>query len=163
MGDDFQMDTNYPIVQLTATDGSGKVYYAKTTNWTNTLIQAGATPTSAKFTLPAGLPAGTYSLRTIANGISSAPVTFDNVPLTISSTTPAANATVTTSPTSYVVQFSAAIDPHDSPSGRSYGQRHFGHGRGAERGRQDGDVYLLDQSDYCAGNPDCRDGGWRGL
>jgi hypothetical protein len=73
-GDDAEMSTNYPIVQLQ--DSSGKVYYARTTNWDNTGVQTGATVEHVTFTLPVGLPNGTYNLFTIANGIASNPVSF---------------------------------------------------------------------------------------
>ncbi len=39
-------------------------------------MATGSTPVSTDFTLPAGLPLGTYSLTVVANGISSAPVSF---------------------------------------------------------------------------------------
>jgi uncharacterized repeat protein (TIGR01451 family) len=75
-GDDFGIATNYPIVQLTATDGSGHVYYAKTTNWSSTGVATGNTPVTTNFTLPAYMPYGTYSLSVIVNGIASTPVSF---------------------------------------------------------------------------------------
>ena len=72
MGDDFQMATNYPIVQLTL--GTNK-YYARTTNWSLTGVQTGSTPETVIVTLPAGLAANTsYNLSVIANGIPSAAV-----------------------------------------------------------------------------------------
>jgi hypothetical protein len=74
-GDDWQMATNYPIIRLTT---GTKVYYARTFNWSSTNVQTGTTPDSTLFTLPAGLPYGTYSLVVTANGISSNPVTFVN-------------------------------------------------------------------------------------
>jgi len=72
-GDDKQMDSNYPIVQLV--NGSNK-YFAKTFCWPPGKVQTGTTVLSTKFTLPAGLPSGTYSLYVIANGISSAAYSF---------------------------------------------------------------------------------------
>ena len=75
-GDDAEMSSNYPIVQLT--DPSGNVFYARTTGWSYTGISAAGdtTPQSTLFTPPAGLPADDYSLVVIANGIPSAPVDF---------------------------------------------------------------------------------------
>ncbi len=73
-GDDGQMATDYPIVRLT--DGSGKVYYARTYNWSSTTIQTGSTPVSTYFKVPQDLPSGGYSLVVVANGIASDPVTF---------------------------------------------------------------------------------------
>jgi hypothetical protein len=72
-GDDWQMATNYPIVRLTA---GTRVYYARTFNWNHTGVQTGTLADTAEFTLPSGLPKGTYSLEVIANGISSNPITF---------------------------------------------------------------------------------------
>ena len=72
-GDDWQMATNYPIVRLT--QGSN-VYYARSFDWNSTGVQTGSLPDTAQFILPAGLPAGSYSLQVIANGNASAPVPF---------------------------------------------------------------------------------------
>jgi hypothetical protein len=91
-GDDAEMDTNYPIVELT--DGSGKVYFAKTTNWSTTRVQTGSTAETVNFTLPSGLPNGTYSLTVSASGITSAAFSF--------------TVGATTSPTYTVGEFSGA-------------------------------------------------------
>jgi streptogramin lyase len=72
-GDDAQMDSNYPIVQLT--DASNHVYYARTYNWSSTGVATGAAPEVTKFKPPAGLNAVT--VRVIANGIASDPFTFN--------------------------------------------------------------------------------------
>jgi hypothetical protein len=73
-GDDWQMNSNYPIVRLT--DAAGNVYYARTFNWGSTSVMTGTTPETTEFRLPTGLVAGTYSLVVVANGNSSAPVSF---------------------------------------------------------------------------------------
>ena len=73
-GDDAEMSSNYPIVQLR--DSGGHVYYARTSNWNNTGVATGSTPVTTKFTPPASLPGGTYTLNVIANGIASANVNF---------------------------------------------------------------------------------------
>ncbi len=91
-----EMETNYPIVELSATDGSGHVYFARTTNWSGTGVATGSTPESTDFTLPAGLPLGTYSLTVVANGIASAPVSFtggytNEADLAVTNTGPATN------------------------------------------------------------------------
>jgi hypothetical protein len=72
-GDDAEMSTNYPIVQLV--DSAGNVFYARTFNW-SPAVATGDSPVSTDFTLPAGLPGGTYSLFVIANGIASDPFEF---------------------------------------------------------------------------------------
>src|SRR5439155_4489157 len=58
-GDDAQMDSNYPLVRLT--DGNGNVYYARTYNWSSTGVKTGCKLITTEFTLPAGLPSGSYS------------------------------------------------------------------------------------------------------
>ncbi len=73
-GDDAEMASNYPIVQLT--DRRGNVFYARTYNWDNTGVATGDVTVSTQFTLPADIPAGRYALRVIANGIASDPVEF---------------------------------------------------------------------------------------
>ncbi len=72
-GDDWQMNTNYPIVKLT---NGANAYYARTYNWSSTGVRTGATPVTTDFTLPAGLPNATYQMVVIANGIQSDPITF---------------------------------------------------------------------------------------
>jgi len=55
----------------------GKVWYAKTTNWNRIgAVMTDSLPDTAYFTLPAGMPNGTYSLVLSANGFSSSPTTF---------------------------------------------------------------------------------------
>ncbi len=68
-GDDNEMASNYPIVQLT--DSSGNVFYARTFDWSSTGVATGSTPQTVMFTLPAGRNPGIYGLRVIANGIAS--------------------------------------------------------------------------------------------
>ena len=73
-GDDWQMNSNYPIVRLT--DAAGNVHYARTFNWSSTGVMTGNTLVTTEFRLPSGLPAGTYLLVVVANGNSSVPVSF---------------------------------------------------------------------------------------
>ena len=80
-GDDAEMDTNYPIIQLTATDGSGHVYYARSYNWTPGVATGSATVTT-QFELPSGLPQANYDLRVVASGIASDPVAFSTITAT---------------------------------------------------------------------------------
>ena len=83
-GDDWQMSTNYPIISLT--NGSN-VYYCRTFNWNSTGVRRGSLADNCQFTLPAGLPIGTYSLVVTANGIASDPVSFTPVPYLTSTLT----------------------------------------------------------------------------
>ncbi len=72
-GDDWQNASNYPIVRLT--NSAGKVYYCRTTNWSSSAIQ-NPDPVTVKFTLPSGLPSGTYTLQAVANGNASGGTVF---------------------------------------------------------------------------------------
>jgi len=72
-GDDWQMETNYPIVRLT---NGTKVYYARTTNWNRVgAVQTDSLEDTVQFALPS-MPGGTYSLVVVANGFASNPVLF---------------------------------------------------------------------------------------
>jgi hypothetical protein len=73
-GDDAEMSTNYPIVRLT--DSSNHVFYARTFGWSSDAVATGTAPGSTNFALPAGLPAGIYSVSVVANGIASPPVSL---------------------------------------------------------------------------------------
>jgi uncharacterized repeat protein (TIGR01451 family) len=73
-GDLAQMDSNYPIVELK--NAAGKVYFARTFNWSSTGVATGSTPVTTQFSLPAWMPLGTYQLTVTANGIASDPVAF---------------------------------------------------------------------------------------
>jgi hypothetical protein len=70
-GDDAQMNSNYPIIRMTA--GNGRVYFARSFNWSSTGVMTGTNLVTTEFAVPAGLPVGTYSVVVVANGISSAP------------------------------------------------------------------------------------------
>ena len=69
-GDDAQMATNYPIVQITDTI-SNAVYYLQTQDF-STLGVAVAGNQTCSVTVPSTTPPGAYSLIVIANGIPSA-------------------------------------------------------------------------------------------
>lgn len=79
-GDDWQNATNFPLVRLTS---GTNVYYARTTNWNSTGVMRGALPDTAQFTLPAGLPIGTYSVVVVVNGNPSDPTTLTTGPANI--------------------------------------------------------------------------------
>jgi hypothetical protein len=73
-GDDAEMDSNYPIVQLL--DQSGHLYDARTFDWSSTGVATGSTVVSTQFALPPGFLPGSYALSVVANGIASNPVKF---------------------------------------------------------------------------------------
>ncbi|HEV3155182.1 MAG TPA: hypothetical protein VGZ02_15340 [Candidatus Baltobacteraceae bacterium] len=76
-GDDAQMATNYPLVQITMT-ASKHVYYARTHGHSFMGVASQAT-VSTNFDVPASIETGAATLVVIANGIKSAPtsVTID--------------------------------------------------------------------------------------
>lgn len=75
-GDDVSNSTNYPIVQLKSLSGTD--YFAYTSGWTPSVSAAGDTTSqSVQFTLPNGVPAGTYVLTVSANGITSNPLFYN--------------------------------------------------------------------------------------
>jgi hypothetical protein len=76
-GDDRQMATNWPLVQVT--DSSGNISYLPTSNFSSMGVATGATPQTATVFVPRQtqsgfqLTAGAYTLVVIANGIASTP------------------------------------------------------------------------------------------
>lgn len=89
-GDDAQGATNYPLVRIT-NSSTGHVFYARTTNPTNSSIAIGNSA-SVNFTVPATIETGAGSLVVVANGIASAAVS-----VTVEST---GSTTITLTPTS---------------------------------------------------------------
>ncbi|MBL7773041.1 MAG: hypothetical protein JNM95_09280 [Chitinophagaceae bacterium] len=80
-GDDWQMNTNFPIVRLTS---GGTQYYCRSWDWNSTLMRRTA-PDTVRFEVPVGLANGTYTLNVIANGVSSLSTTFTTYPSITSS------------------------------------------------------------------------------
>jgi hypothetical protein len=74
-GDDWNPNTNYPLVQIT-NNVSGEVRYARTYNVTSYSIAPGA-PGSMSFQLPSDIKLGASMLRVVASGFSSAPVSVN--------------------------------------------------------------------------------------
>ena len=94
-GDDWQMESNYPIVRLT---NGGNTYYATTYNWNRIgAVMTGSLPDTAIFVLPAGLPVGSYSVTVVANGNPSDPFPINT------------SLTITPSPTSVCVGASTTL------------------------------------------------------
>lgn len=75
-GDDYQGPTNYPLVRLVQVAAPNNVYYA-TTHGENTHSIAPGTIATTQFDVPAGIPAGSYDLFVVANGIASTAVPVD--------------------------------------------------------------------------------------
>jgi hypothetical protein len=68
-GDNDQNSTNYPLVRIV--DSAGRVFYARTFNWSSTGVATGNLPETVQFVLPAGVANGSASFFVVANGISS--------------------------------------------------------------------------------------------
>jgi hypothetical protein len=66
-GDDYQGDTDSPLIRLT-NKTTGKVYWA-TTHDESTHSIAPGTVMFTKFDVPAGVPNGTYKLNVITSGV----------------------------------------------------------------------------------------------
>ena len=71
-GDDAQMDSNYPLVQVT--DGAGNVFYVLSYGWSSTGVRTGNAQVSTEFVT--GLAPGAYAVRVVVNGNSSDPYTI---------------------------------------------------------------------------------------
>ena len=67
-GDEGNAQTNYPLVRLVS---GSTVRYARTFNHSTLAFATGAASVQTHFTLPQGIPAGTYQASAIANGIAS--------------------------------------------------------------------------------------------
>jgi hypothetical protein len=107
-GDDAEMSTNYPLLQLQ--DGAGGVLYARTFNWSSTGVATGSATVSTQFSLPAGVgsPAG-YALSVVANGIASDSVFYQPAGPSVTRSTPTGTNFGTI--TDVVVTFNEEIDP----------------------------------------------------
>jgi len=103
-GDDVQGATNYPLVRI-INNSSGHVFYAKTTNPSNSSIASG-NPVSVNFTVPESMETGASNLVVVANGIAS-----EAVSVTVGGTT---GTTVTLTPTSLAFA-SVAVDTVSNP------------------------------------------------
>lgn len=70
-GDDATMATNYPIVRIT-NNGTGAVTYCRTAHHSTMAVATGTATVTTSVTIPSGVPAGSYTLVVVANGIPSA-------------------------------------------------------------------------------------------
>jgi hypothetical protein len=77
-GDDYQGDTNYPLVRLTSLQ-DGTVYYANTHDDSSHSIDPNFGSMTTLFDLPAGMPRGSnvyYKVEVIASGVASNFMTY---------------------------------------------------------------------------------------
>jgi len=72
-GDEYQTNTNYPLVRITNA-ASGHVIYARTHDHSSMGVATGTTTITTKFDVPAKAEVGASTLVVVANGIASAPV-----------------------------------------------------------------------------------------
>ena len=71
-GDDFQDNTNYPLVRI-VNNADGHVFYARTHGHSTMGVATGSTPVSTNFDVLSGTETGPCELYVVANGIPSAP------------------------------------------------------------------------------------------
>jgi len=74
-GDEYETNTNYPLVRIT-NHASGHVFYAKTHDHSTMAVATGSAIVSTNFDVPAGIETGASSLEVVANGIPSASVSI---------------------------------------------------------------------------------------
>jgi hypothetical protein len=72
-GDEFETQTNYPLVRITNT-ATGHVFYARTHDHSSMGVATGSTPVSTTFDVASGTETGASTLVVVANGIPSTPV-----------------------------------------------------------------------------------------
>ena len=72
-GDEYQTQTNYPLVRIT-NKASGHVFYARTHDHSTMAVATGSMPVSTHFDVPANMQTGAATLEVVANGIASKPV-----------------------------------------------------------------------------------------
>ena len=99
-GDDWNPNTNYPLVQIT-NNITGEVRYARTFNISSYSI-APNTQGTLSYQLPSDITDGVSSVRVVASGFASAPVSVTvtgGTPLPLPTVTPTPTSTPTTTPT----------------------------------------------------------------
>ena len=72
-GDDAQMATNYPIIQI-KNPNSGKIWYCRTFGHSTMGVATGTSVQTTNFQVPSSIEKGSSELNLIANGIPSATV-----------------------------------------------------------------------------------------
>jgi len=93
-GDDAESDQNYPIIRLVNAAGT---FYARTSNWSTTLLATGSLPETVNFTLPPGMTPGNYALIVSGSGLSGIPLFVNITADEIAGGPPPASSSVTES------------------------------------------------------------------
>ena len=79
-GDDAQMATNYPVVQM-RNNATGKVFYCRTFDFSTMAVNTGTVIYNTQFTVPGNAELGASTITVIANGIASTSVAVSVVEL----------------------------------------------------------------------------------
>ena len=72
-GDEYETNTNYPLVQI-VNNATGHVFYAKTHDHSTMAVVTRNIPTYTNFDVPPGMETGPSKLRVVTNGIPSNPI-----------------------------------------------------------------------------------------
>ena len=112
-GDDFQDNTNYPLVRI-VNNSTGSIYYAKTHGHSTMGVATGSTAVSTNFDVPANMPSGACELYVVANGIPSASSAC-NVGSSTTATTTSLQSSGNPSAYGQTVAFTATVTPDNSP------------------------------------------------
>jgi uncharacterized protein (TIGR03437 family) len=113
-GDDQEQDENFPVIRLVSS--TGRVYYARTFNWSSVIPGVSTTPETVNFTLPAGIPTGTYSLIVSAAGISSNPYTYSVTGTTAVTSVSTASGGSDIAQNTFIVIKGSNLVPNDTPA-----------------------------------------------
>ncbi|MGA9526738.1 MAG: Ig-like domain-containing protein [Terriglobales bacterium] len=106
-GDDFQDNTNYPLVRI-VNNATGNVYYARTHGHSTMGVATGSTTVSTNFDVPSNMPTGPCELYVVGNGIPSAGSAC-NVGATLLSTTTSLSSNDNPSTYGQAVTFTATV------------------------------------------------------
>ena len=99
-GDDFQANTNYPLVRI-VNNSTSHVFYARTHGHSTMGVATGSTPVSTNFDVLSATETGPCQLYVVANGIPSAPSAC-NVSAPIGIYSPANNTPLTSNSVTFL-------------------------------------------------------------
>jgi hypothetical protein len=159
-GDDFQDNTNYPLVRI-VNNSSTHVFYARTHGHSTMGVATGSTPVSTSFDVPLGAETGPCELYVVANGIPSAAASCNVEPAGTPTITSANNTTfVTSTLSSFTVTTTGSPTPSIGvsgalPSGITFHDNGNGTGTlGGTPGPNTGGIYPLTFTAHNGTGPD---------